>query len=92
LKDFFVSLGNSLRIYLGLFNGARPPFRGRKFLFVYEGFPYEGGGLCKTPKSETRLRKGLSTRPKNTDHLGKIVFGAKVQLSLPHGIHDYPLI
>ena len=47
LKDFFVSLGNSLRIYLGLFNGARPPFRDRKFLLVHEGFPYEGGGFAK---------------------------------------------
>jgi hypothetical protein len=30
-----------------LVNGARPPFRGRKFLFVHEGFPYEGVGFAK---------------------------------------------
>jgi len=47
LKDFFVSLGNSLRIYLGLFNGATPPFRGRKFLLLHEGFPYEGVGFAE---------------------------------------------
>lgn len=40
LRGYFVSLANSIRICLGLFNGVPPPFRGRKFLLLHEGFPY----------------------------------------------------
>jgi len=53
LNGFLPSFGYSLRTYLGLVNGARPPFRGRNFLFVHEGFPYEGVGFAKHHKEKS---------------------------------------